>query len=376
MFRYDKYVLSQLLVLFGFFALVLVAVFWINRAVVLFDRLIGDGQSAMVFLEFTALGLPNLIRTVLPLSAFAAAVYLTNRLNNESELTVMTATGSSPWRLSRPVIVFGVLTALMLSVLTHFLVPSSLYQLSLREADISRNVTARLLSEGEFLHPTEGVTFYTRKIETDGTLRDVFLSDQRNPERHVTYTAAESFLVRKDDGTNLIMVNGMAQTLSPNEQRLSTANFSDFSYDISTLIKEDIVASRSIRMIMTPSLMMDRKDVLQETTATAGVYAEELHSRFTQPLFCIVAALVGFATLMAGGYSRFGVWREVGIAFALLILLELIRNVVTDPVRDDAELWPLLYVPAAVGLALSAALLWVSAHPSFFVRRRKMEASS
>ena len=376
MFRYDKYVLSQLLVLFGFFALVLVAVFWINRAVVLFDRLIGDGQSAMVFLEFTALGLPNLIRTVLPLSAFAAAVYLTNRLNNESELTVMTATGSSPWRLSRPVIVFGVLTALMLSVLTHFLVPSSLYQLSLREADISRNVTARLLSEGEFLHPTDGVTFYTRKIETDGTLRDVFLSDQRNPERHVTYTAAESFLVRKDDGTNLIMVNGMAQTLSPNEQRLSTANFSDFSYDISTLIKEDIVASRSIRMIMTPSLMMDRKDVLQETTATAGVYAEELHSRFAQPLFCIVAALVGFATLMAGGYSRFGVWREVGIAFALLILLELIRNVVTDPVRDDAELWPLLYVPAAVGLALSAALLWVSAHPSFFVRRRKMGAPS
>lgn len=376
MFRYDKYVLSQLLVLFGFFALVLVAVFWINRAVVLFDRLIGDGQSAMVFLEFTALGLPNLIRTVLPLSAFAASVYLTNRLNNESELTVMTATGSSPWRLSRPIVVFGVLTALMLSVLTHFLVPSSLYQLSIREADISRNVTARLLSEGEFLHPADGVTFYTREIETDGTLRDVFLSDQRNPERHITYTAAESFLVRNDDGTNLIMVNGMAQTLTPNEQRLSTANFSDFSYDISTLIKEDIVASRNIRMITTPKLIVNSETITEETNATDGVYAEELHSRFTQPLFCIVAALVGFATLMAGGYSRFGVWREVGIAFAFLILLEMIRNVVTDPVRDDAALWPLLYVPAAVGIALSAGLLWLSAHPSFFVRRRKVGAAS
>ena len=56
--------LSQLLVMFGFFALVLVALFWINRAVVLFDRLIGDGQSTLVFLEFTALGLPKLIVTV------------------------------------------------------------------------------------------------------------------------------------------------------------------------------------------------------------------------------------------------------------------------------------------------------------------------
>ena len=57
--KFDRYMLSQLLVLFGFFSLVLVAVFWINRAVVLFDRLIGDGQTALVFLEFTALGRPT-----------------------------------------------------------------------------------------------------------------------------------------------------------------------------------------------------------------------------------------------------------------------------------------------------------------------------
>ena len=121
MSRYDRYVLSQFLLFFGFFALVLVAVFWINRAVVLFDRLIGDGQSALVFLEFTALTLPNLIRMVLPMAAFAAAVYVTNRLKAESEITVMQATGSSPWRLARPALGFGLLTALMMSVLTHFL---------------------------------------------------------------------------------------------------------------------------------------------------------------------------------------------------------------------------------------------------------------
>ena len=45
--RLDRYLLSQLLGLFGFFSLVLVAVYWINRAVGLFDQLIGDGQSAL-----------------------------------------------------------------------------------------------------------------------------------------------------------------------------------------------------------------------------------------------------------------------------------------------------------------------------------------
>ena len=104
--RFDRYMLSQLLVLFGFFALVLVAVYWVNRAVVLFDRLIADGHSAGIFLEFTVLSLPAVVALVLPMSAFAAAVYVTNRLSNDSELVVVRATGFSPWRLARPVLAF------------------------------------------------------------------------------------------------------------------------------------------------------------------------------------------------------------------------------------------------------------------------------
>ena len=42
--------LSQLIMLCGFFGLVLVLVYSINRAVLLFDQLIADGQSAGVFI--------------------------------------------------------------------------------------------------------------------------------------------------------------------------------------------------------------------------------------------------------------------------------------------------------------------------------------
>ena len=49
------------------------------------------------------------------------------------------------------------------------------------------------------------------------------------------------------------------------------------------------------------------------------------------------AALVGFATLLLGGFSRFGVWREVAIAFGLLISIDGIRGVLVDIVRADAQ---------------------------------------
>ncbi len=374
MSRYDRYVLSQLLVLFGFFSLILVAVFWINRAVVLFDRLIGDGQSAMVFLEFTALSLPNLIRIVLPLACFASAVYVTNRLSSESELTVMQATGSSPWRMARPYAAFGLIVAVMMSILTHVLLPASISQLSIRQTEVNRNVTARLLTEGEFLHPTGGVTFFIRAIDDDGTLRDIFLSDRRNPETTMIYTAARAFLVSGGDKANLIMVDGLAQRLTSEGQLLSTTNFSDLSQDISSLVGKGGVPARNIRAIPTPELLFHRAEVLERDGYSAGVQAEELHLRVARATICVAVALIGYATLLVGGFSRFGVWRQIGLAFALLIVLEALRAVFSDPVIRDASLWPLVYVPTMIGLGIAAGFLHLSSRRRMRPRRARVAA--
>jgi lipopolysaccharide export system permease protein len=372
--RFDRYLLSQLLKLFGFFALVLVALFWINRAVLLFDRLIGDGQSALVFLEFTALGLPRLITTVLPIAAFAGAAYVTNRMSTEAELTVLQATGSGPWRLARPVFVYGLCVALMLSVLSHFLVPLAQGQLSERESEISQNVTARLLTEGTFLHPTNQVTFYTGAIGADGVLRDVFLSDRRNAEKSVIYTAEEAYLVRNGEGTTLIMVDGTAQRLDRTAKTLSTAQFRDFSFDISALVDKDTPRALSLRAMTTPMLLGNLAAVEAETGDSRDVIVEELHSRFAQPLFSIVAAMIGFATLLVGGYSRFGVWREVAIAFGLLILIDGLRGKVSDIVRDDPDQWFMMYLPTAIGCLLIVAMLSHAAHPGWRARLHRRRA--
>lgn len=369
MSKFDRYMLSQLLVLFGFFALVLVAVFWINRAVQLFDRVIGDGQTALVFLEFTILGMPRLITIVLPIAAFCASVYLTNRLNEESELTVMMATGSSPWRLVRPVLIFGLIAAAMMSVLSHFLVPAAAAQLNEREVEISRNITARLLTESTFLSPSKGVTFYTRAIGNDGVLRDVFLSDRRDEARQIIYTASKAYLVRNGEGTSLIMVNGMAQILFGPDQRLSTASFQDFSFDITGLMKTNDSIDASIQYMSSPHLIRDWAQIAADYDTTTGAVAEELHSRFARATFCIVTALIGFVTLLAGGYSRFGVWREAIVAFLLLLALDGMRSSISIPVLEDARFWPILYVPSIVGGLAVLALLWTAANPGALRRR-------
>jgi len=358
--------LSQLMMLFGFFALVLVAVYWINRAVVLFDRLIADGQSAWTFLEITALTLPYVIRIVLPVAALVAALYVTNRLSGESELVVMRATGFSPWRMARPVLYFGVIVALLMAVLVHVLVPASRTRLAERNDEIASNVTARFLTEGSFLHPAPGVTFYVREVTQLGELKGIFLSDSRKaqgdaaagPGRTVTtYTAGSALLVPSDQGPKLVMFDGMAQTLSPERGTLTVTRFQDFAFDVGALVASNGARRITPDELTTVALLSPDAATLEKTGARRAVLVAEGHERLSQPLMAIVAPLIGFAALMLGEFSRFGLWRQIVLAVVAMLSLNLVSNAASGAALADERFWPAMYLPVILGLATAAAVL-------------------
>ena len=367
--RFDRYMLSQLMVLFGFFSLVLVLIYWINRAVSLFDQLIADGQSAAVFLEFTALSLPSVMRLALPLAAFASAVYVTNRMSTESELTVVQATGYSPYRLARPVAYFGLIVALMMSILMHFLVPLSSARLAEREAEIAQNITARFLTEGRFLEPVNGVTVYIRAITPDGELRDVFLSDTRDPEEQVTYTAAQAFLVRQDGITQLVMIDGMIQMLVAEDQRLFRTSFADFAFNISSLMSEPTAGRRRENVIPTWELLNPTQALQDETGRSAAQLLTNAHDRFSQSILGAVAALLGFSALIVGGYSRFGVWKQIIGAIILIIIVKAVETSGMRTARSDPQLWFVAYLQCVVGFVMVWCLLFWASRPYLFKRR-------
>ncbi len=369
--RFDRYLLAQLVMLFGFFALVLVLVYWVNRAVILFDQLIANGQSAVVFLEFTALSLPSVIRVVLPIAAFAGSIYATNRLMSESELVVVQATGYSPWRLMRPVLVFGVLVFLMSSILAHALVPISQARLADRSDEIAENMTARLLSEGRFLHPAEGVTFYIREISSLGVLQNVFLSDARAPGRTVTYTAREALLVRGEDSPNLVMIDGMAQAFDTESRRLSVTRFQDFAFNLDGMIDNVGSGKRRARELPTRMLLAADQTALEMTGGTRDELIAEAHERFSDALNGLIAPLIGFAALLVGGFSRFGVWRQIIGAIVALILVQMVTQAGQGAVRTDAARWPLAYAGPLFGLGIGLLLILMSARPAMFRLRRR-----
>ena len=81
--------------------------------------------------------------------------------------------------------------------------------------------------------------------------------------------------------------------------------------------------------------------------------------------------MIGFAALLVGGYSRFGVWRQIIGAIVALILVQMVTQAGQGVVRTDATRWPLAYAGPLVGLMIGLLLILMSARPALFRLRRR-----
>ena len=359
--KLDRYILRQLTLIFVFFLFVFTLIFWINRVVGLFDRLISDGHSPSILFQVALLSLPSTTTTVFPLACFAAAIFVTNRLKNDSELTVFQSAGLSPWRMNKPYLIFGLFCMLILGVFTTFIVPNTAKILHDKQKELDSSVSARLLQEGKFIHPLKGVTFYIKGIESDGTLLNVFLHDRRNKDEFLTYTATRAFLAKDDNQTFLYMENGLIQTVGNLSNILSTIEFKSISIDLSDALTKRQSNTAYLSHVSTWLLFNNKNEVAKVTKASKGSILLELHNRFHRPMFCFVAAMLGFSTLLMGNYNRFGFGKQIALAISIMVIIKITESYSTKLSLQNFLLWPIIYFPSLIGIISSMLFLNISA---------------
>ena len=370
--RFDRYVFSQLLRVFGFFALVLVGVYWINRAAVLLDRYLTDGQGGGLVFQLTLLSLPSIMLLVLPVAGFVAAVYVTNRLHSDSELVVVQATGYSAVRLVRPFLAFGILLALLLSLLGHVIVPISMSRLAALEQELAEAISSRLIVPGAYQNPTDGVTVYVRSIEPDGTLMGLLVNDRRERDYETTYVAHRALLIRHEDGPRLVMFDGMAQTLNQVTERLSITEFEDFTVALNDLVSTPGQQRLDYRSLSTPVLLAASAETVAATGRSADALRREGNLRISQALLAIGAVVAGYAALMVGGFSRFGLSRQMVFAVLLVVGTKLVDNAAIDKAKSTADAQFMVYAAPVFALVVCAALLAIAdGRLGIPVRRRR-----
>jgi lipopolysaccharide export system permease protein len=109
--------------------------------------------------------------------------------------------------------------------------------------------------------------------------------------------------------------------------------------------------------------------------AATGRPAEQLrgvaHDRFNQAAIALAGPVLAFAVMMLGGFSRFGMARQILGAVLALILLKSLDNALGATALRGGAPWPLAYGASVLGLAMAWLLLVYGTRPGLFRRRMR-----
>jgi lipopolysaccharide export system permease protein len=191
----------------------------------------------------------------------------------------------------------------------------------------------------------------------------MFLADDRLPDQRTVYTAKKALFARTDSGPKLLMFDGAAQTMETATKRLTLTRFADFTYDFAGLMADTRPKRRTIDELSTLDLLAADPALVKETGATATEFRFDGHSRFAQPLLAVGSALIGFAALMIGAFSRFGLWRQIALAVVLLIVVQGVATAATDLGLQSPQGWLWAYAAPLVAFLAGFALLGLAARP-------------
>ncbi len=297
----------------------LTAIVYVTQSLRSLDLMTNKGQTILVFLTITGLGVPFFISIITPVALFVAVVYSLNKLNGDSELVVMSAAGVSPSRLLSPFLVLFALVFAGMAGLYLEVMPRSFDAIQALTARVHGDFIANFARPGPFIELEPGFIFHYRERAPDGSLRGIFIQDSRNPEDIATYIAERGDIVDRDGDSYLLLVNGSTQHPHSSGDS-SIITFDQYAIDLAQFIHKDDDTQRP-RERDTWSLIAT--DPASLPPNLVGPMRAEIYDRFTSPFYAFAAGLIGFAALGEARTTRQSRGWAIGAAVLLFIAVKI-----------------------------------------------------
>jgi len=334
---------------------------WLTQALRFVDLIVNRGLPIETFLHLALLLLPQFFQLVLPIATFSAVVFAYNKMQADSELVVMRATGLSAFGLAKPAFLLALMSTLAAYGLSLYLAPLAHGAFKTLQFEIRNQFTNVLLREGVFTNIGDKMTVYIRQRESSGELLGVLVQDETDPKKQVTMVAERGALVRGEDGPKVLMVNGNRQERDVASGRLSVLYFESYAFDLGRIQQGAALRWREPRERFLSELFSHENtpiDIEHRTELIA-----EGHQRIVAPLFCFSFTLIALAAILTGDFSRRGHLGRIMAGILAVILCQAANLGATHAAARSLTAIPAIY---AVVVLPSLAALWLL----LFLQRR------
>jgi lipopolysaccharide export system permease protein len=318
--RLDIYIFRQVAFALLVATCGLTALVWLTQSLRFVDLVVNRGLSFLVFLHLTSLLIPSFIAVILPITTYVVIQFVYQRMTSDRELTVMRASGLSPWALARPALTVALLATLLGYVLSIWAVPAALSDFKQFQWEIRNRLAAFLLQDGVFTPLSDKLTVYIRTRDQDGTLHGILVDDARDPTAHATILAERGRLIEGPNGPRVLLLDGSREEIDHQTGRLNVLTFGQNEIDLADATKDE--TDRPADMSEVPlSALLDPHPWFERDRPK---WVAEGHKRLSAPLTTLSYALVGLASALGGIFRRHGgIVRPlvtIGIMVALLAL--------------------------------------------------------
>jgi lipopolysaccharide export system permease protein len=356
---FGRYMFRQVTNAFFVILLTLTAVVWLATALKELNLITSQGQGILLFFQMTLLSLPSLVALIAPNAMLMAALYTLDRMNGDSELIVMTASGAPIWRIGAPLLALGAIVSLVILFANLFITPASVRELRTFITQVRADLISQVLQPGRFSSPETGLTFHIRDRDMNGNLLGLLVQDERDPKQVMSYLAEKGRIISNDDGSYLVMFDGFVHRYNAEnaDKGVQIIAFDQNMLDISEFSPkdDDDKELRPRERYISDLISPDPNDKIAK--ASYGQLRSELHERLSTPLYPFAFVIIAIALLGHARTTRESRWGQILTAFGIAVGLRVAGLTANNLVTLNAWAVALVYaIPlGAIFLAAWAA---------------------
>jgi len=318
---FGRYMFRQVANAFIVILLTLTIVVWLATTLKELNLITSHGQGILLFLQMTLLSLPSLMALIAPNAMLMAALYTLDRMNGDSELIVMTASGAPVWRIGAPLLAIAALVSIGILLANLFVMPASMRALRDFITQVRADLISQVLQPGRFSSPENGLTFHIRDRSLNGDLLGLLVHDSRNSKQVMSYLAERGRIITNDEGSYLVMFDGYIHRYNGEEANkdVQIVAFDQNMLDLSEFSPKD-TGGKELR----PRELYFGDLINSETSGKMsprdyGQLRSELHERLSTPLYPLVFAFVAIALLGHARTTRESRWAQILTAFGIAL---------------------------------------------------------
>lgn len=359
-----RYVFRQTFSAMVLILLSLSGVVWIALALRQLKLVTSKGQDTVTLIQMTTLALPGLMALIAPVALMIAAIHVINRLNADSELIIISASGGSVWRITRPLLSLAVIVSGLLVISNHIIMPWSLRTLREKVVEVRSDLLTQVLLPGRFSSPERGVVVHIRNRRFDGTLEGILMRDTRNPKELITYLAETGRIVKQATGSSfLTMTNGHILRAKAIDTAPELLTFAQYGIDLERFERKLAHTRwRARERYYSELAYPDPKE--PGFKRNRGHFRAELHERLSSPLYPFAFVLIIVAYLGQAQSTRQNRIQATASGFFVAAGFRLAGIAANNFVTFNAAAVPLLYLIPLSGIALGTYWLLRTPNPN------------